>query len=158
MKKIFTLICCILLLCSSYLSAQEVPIAQDLSPSDHVRHFSARYLSGFRGLSLSPIHIGSRENPVTVQEYCDFLNDMAPTDNGWFGSAYYDGDLMKRDNAYWNFSYTCIYRTGKKLHYQYTPLAGCDNDIIDAVSHNLAPDNSPIALQFEKWRKDIAAQ
>ena len=158
MKKVFTPLCCLLLLGSSYLSAQEVPVAQNHSPSDHVHHFSARYQVGYRGLNMEPMRIGSLENPVTVQEYCDFLNDMAPSDNSWLGSVYYDSDLMNTDRDLWSSSYACIYRTGKSPHFKYTPLLGCKNDIIDAVRHAYTSDYKPLSLQFEEWRKNVKEQ
>ena len=145
MKKIISLLC-YLLLCSSCL------VAQEKSSTDQVRHFSPR-LEVAPGLDLSPNPIGSPSNPVTVQEYCKFLNDMAPRDYAWGGSDYYESAFMNTDQDWWSSSHKCIYRTGRSPHFHYTVISGHENDIIDAVTHNPNPLYNHVAGQFKEWRK-----
>ena len=151
MKKILFPLVCLALLCSYHLSAQEE------SSACSVRHYSAHNQTTFfnAGIDMRPMPIGTPSWPVTVEEYCRFLNDMAPADHGWGGSVYYESAFMNNDYDLWTAPNKCIYRTGNAPHYQYTVISGHENDIIDAVTRDTNPLYNYIPSQFEEWRMTL---
>ena len=115
------------------------------------------HLSSRRSFEERHYFLASINHPVTAQEYCDFLNDIA-TDPGWWGeSPYYDNALMI-DSDSWFFEDTDwsskfpIVRTQENDTYHYDVNSDQESAIIHCVSSRY------VQYKFRLWREDQHAE
>ena len=158
-SNLLPVLCCMMLLTSSSLFAQEAPNNQ---PASEPLATKAHHV-GVKNYFHKCFPLGSKEAPVTANEYCAFLkgNPAAstplfssdtsdPTDycepsymncianNSWINRVWGEhkrvekNDCITRHNAY---------------HFRYSVIPGRGTFIIDSVSNKFVAEN------FSNWRK-----
>ncbi|OHE78477.1 MAG: hypothetical protein A3F67_11260 [Verrucomicrobia bacterium RIFCSPHIGHO2_12_FULL_41_10] len=103
-------------------------------------------------------HIGTAANPVTAEEYCEFLNDKATHDSYWL-SRYYDDSFMETTSLWsfypfsdWGASDALIIRIPNNDCYEYRVNLDMEEMIIDSVQ------SKSVKGEFEEWRKLFGQQ
>ena len=146
--------------CSSHVTSQN--ILEDGTLDTLLYH----HLSNRKAFQERHYFLASINHPVTAQEYCDFLNDIA-TDTGWWGeSPYYDNALMI-DSDSWFFNDTDwrsnfpIVRTRENDTYHYDVNSDQESAIIHCVNSRyvqyrsrLWRENQHAAMTAKKSEED----
>ena len=118
--------------------------------------------------------LGTKENPVTANEYCSFLNSTfdAIKDNSEYdlSDGYNDSSFMNKDGAGDMGGHTACYSTdcitrhgikdGNGFLYSYSVVQGRGDYIIDGLSYwfsGLGDTQTEIQEAFNDWRKDPTA-
>ena len=107
------------------------------SPLPKTHHVGKKTYSNFA--------IGTSEDPVTINEYNDFLNQKGTRDDYFFSYKYYDDSFMKSERQVPS-STTCIIRSGSLQELQYSVEEGHGDEIVDAVPSQAAQK------EFQAWR------
>ena len=108
------------------------------------------YRNRLNASSLTYYSIWTPENPVTVAEYCYFLNqnDEATDDAYWYEAQYfYDHHLMEGSDAVMIRS---IKQGWLANSYHYTVRLGCEDQIIESLESEVA------GKFFSKWKSHLS--
>ncbi len=107
----------------------------------------------------NPYKIGTSDDPVTVDEYCAYLNtkavaDLCKDDRGHYiipVPYHYDSSFMVVRTWIGIGPTACIKRTGWPHvlgWYSYSAIAGCNKEIIDGVQ------SQQVQEEFNAWRQN----
>ena len=139
MKNSLHLLCLIIALSSNCLFAQTTPL--EITPSTQkIHHVGKKTSDNFA--------IGSKEEPVSINEYVDFLNQKGNVDNYLLSYKYFDESFMK-ENRFTPNSKTCILRSGEIHDLQYTVVDGRGDYFVDAVP------SVDAQKEFKEWREEM---